>query len=130
MEWPARPARAAAWPNIGIVSAYNDMLSAHQPLERFPALIKMAAREAGAIAQFTHNVFDAALCLGVCDKIVPGLLIGALAFGHLPVILAPRRSRRSVATIGRWPRSSTKGPPSTVSSACSRPAARPTTRST
>jgi phosphogluconate dehydratase len=117
--------KAAAWPNIGIVSAYNDMLSAHQPFERFPALIKMAAREVGAVAQFaggvpamcdgvtqgmagmelslfsrdviamatavalTHDVFDAALCLGVCDKIVPGLLIGALAFAHLPVIFVP-----------------------------------------
>jgi phosphogluconate dehydratase len=117
--------KGSAWPNIGIVSAYNDMLSAHQPFERFPALIKMAAREAGAVAQFaggvpamcdgvtqgmagmelslfsrdviamatavalTHDVFDAALCLGVCDKIVPGLLIGALAFAHLPVIFVP-----------------------------------------
>jgi phosphogluconate dehydratase len=117
--------RALAWPNIAIVSAYNDMLSAHQPLERFPALIKMAAREAGAVAQFaggvpamcdgvtqglpgmelslfsrdviamatavalSHDMFDAALCLGVCDKIVPGLLIGALSFGHLPVIFVP-----------------------------------------
>jgi phosphogluconate dehydratase len=113
------------WPNVAIVSAYNDMLSAHQPLERFPALIKRAAREAGAVAQFaggvpamcdgvtqgqpgmelslfsrdviamatgvalTHNMFDSALCLGVCDKIVPGLLMGALAFGHLPVIFVP-----------------------------------------
>ena len=112
-------------PNIGIVSAYNDMLSAHQPLREFPELIKAAAREAGATAQFaggvpamcdgvtqgqpgmelslwsrdtiaqgtaialTHAVFDAALMLGVCDKIVPGLLIGALAFGHLPVIYVP-----------------------------------------
>lgn len=117
--------RGLVWPNIAIVSAYNDMLSAHQPLERFPALIKMAAREAGAVAQFaggvpamcdgvtqglagmelslfsrdviamatavalSHNMFDAALCLGVCDKIVPGLLIGALSFGHLPVIFIP-----------------------------------------
>jgi phosphogluconate dehydratase len=117
--------RALVWPNIAIVSAYNDMLSAHQPLERFPALIKMAAREAGAVAQFaggvpamcdgvtqglpgmelslfsrdviamatavalSHDMFDAALCLGVCDKIVPGLLIGALSFGHLPVIFVP-----------------------------------------
>jgi phosphogluconate dehydratase len=117
--------RALVWPNIAIVSAYNDMLSSHQPLERFPALIKMAAREAGAVAQFaggvpamcdgvtqglagmelslfsrdviamatavalSHNMFDAALCLGVCDKIVPGLLIGALSFGHLPVIFIP-----------------------------------------
>ena len=112
-------------PNIGIVSAYNDMLSAHQPLARFPDIIKQAAREAGATAQFaggvpamcdgvtqgqpgmelslfsrdiiaqataialSHGVFDATLCLGVCDKIVPGLLIGALQFGHLPTIFVP-----------------------------------------
>ena len=112
-------------PNIAIVSAYNDMLSAHQPLERYPAIIKEAAREVGATAQYaggvpamcdgvtqgrpgmelslfsrdviamatavalTHDAFDGALCLGVCDKIVPGLVIGALAFGHLPVIFVP-----------------------------------------
>jgi phosphogluconate dehydratase len=112
-------------PNIGIVSAYNDMLSAHQPLERFPAIIKHAANEVGAAAQFaggtpamcdgvtqgqpgmelslfsrdviamaagvalTHDAFDAALMLGICDKIVPGLFIGGLAFGHLPVIFVP-----------------------------------------
>ncbi len=112
-------------PNIGIVSAYNDMLSAHQPLARFPEIIKQAARDAGATAQFaggvpamcdgvtqgqpgmelslfsrdiiaqataialSHGVFDATLCLGVCDKIVPGLLIGALQFGHLPTIFVP-----------------------------------------
>ncbi|MDE2305182.1 MAG: phosphogluconate dehydratase [Gammaproteobacteria bacterium] len=117
--------RGARWPNLAIVSAYNDMLSAHQPYERFPALIKRAARAAGAVAQFaggvpamcdgitqgragmelslfsrdviamatgialSHDVFDAALCLGVCDKIVPGLLMGALSFGHLPVIFVP-----------------------------------------
>ena len=117
--------RLMRWPNLAIVSAYNDMLSAHQPLERYPAIIKRAAREAGAVAQFaggvpamcdgvtqgqpgmelslfsrdviamatgvalTHNMFDAALCLGVCDKIVPGLLMGCLAFGHLPVIFVP-----------------------------------------
>ncbi len=111
--------------NIGIVSAYNDMLSAHQPFERFPAILKQAARDAGATAQFaggvpamcdgvtqgepgmelslfsrdviamsvavalSHNMFDAALCLGVCDKIVPGLLIGALSFSHLPTIFVP-----------------------------------------
>ena len=116
---------AARSPNIAIVSAYNDMLSAHQPLERFPAIIKQAARSHGAVAQFaggvpamcdgvtqgedgmelslfsrdviamatavalSHKVFDAALCLGVCDKIVPGLLMGALKFGHLPVIFVP-----------------------------------------
>ena len=112
-------------PNLAIVSSYNDMLSAHQPFERFPALIKQAAREAGATAQFaggvpamcdgvtqgepgmelslfsrdvialstavalSHNMFDAALCLGICDKIVPGLLIGALQFSHLPTIFVP-----------------------------------------
>ncbi len=115
----------AITPNIGIVSAYNDMLSAHQPFEQFPNLIKQAAAAEGAIAQFaggvpamcdgvtqgqdgmdlslfsrdviamstaialSHNMFDAALCLGVCDKIVPGLLIGALSFGHLPVVFMP-----------------------------------------
>jgi phosphogluconate dehydratase len=115
----------AVTPNIAIVSAYNDMLSAHQPLERFPAIIKQAAREVGAVAQFaggvpamcdgvtqgeagmelslfsrdvialstaialSHNMFDAVLTLGVCDKIVPGLLIGALKFGHLPTIFVP-----------------------------------------
>ncbi len=114
-----------AAPNIAIVSAYNDMLSAHQPFERFPALIKAAAHAAGGTAQFaggvpamcdgvtqgrpgmelslfsrdviamatavalTHDAFDGALCLGICDKIVPGLLMGALAFGHLPVIFVP-----------------------------------------
>jgi phosphogluconate dehydratase len=112
-------------PNIAIVSSYNDMLSAHQPLGGFPDIIKRAAREAGATAQFaggvpamcdgvtqgqpgmelslwsrdtiaqgtaialSHAVFDAALMLGVCDKIVPGLLIGALTYGHLPVIFVP-----------------------------------------
>ena len=117
--------KALQRPNIGIVSAYNDMLSAHQPLERFPALLKQAVREAGGTAQFaggvpamcdgvtqgqpgmelslfsrdviamatavalSHNTFDGALCLGVCDKIVPGLLIGALHFGHLPFIFVP-----------------------------------------
>ena len=113
------------WPNLAIVTAYNDMLSAHQPFERFPGLIRMAAREAGATAQvagavpamcdgvtqgqagmelslfsreviamstaiaLSHGMFDATLCLGVCDKIVPGLLIGALSFGHLPTIFVP-----------------------------------------
>ena len=117
--------KALQQPNLGIVTAYNDMLSAHQPLERFPALIKLAARGKGCTAQvaggvpamcdgvtqgqpgmelslfsrdviaqatavsLSHNTFDAALMLGVCDKIVPGLLIGALAFGHLPVVLVP-----------------------------------------
>src|SRR3979490_723247 len=104
------------WPNVAIVSAYNDMLSAHQPLERYPALIKRAARDAGAVAQFAGGVpamcdgvtqgqpgmelslfsrdvvamaTGVSLCLGICDKIVPGMLMGALAFGHLPVIFVP-----------------------------------------
>jgi len=112
-------------PNIGIVSSYNEMLSAHAPYKNFPDIIKQAARESGGVAQFaggvpamcdgitqgnagmelslfsreviamstavalTHNMFDAALCLGICDKIVPGLLIGALQFGHLPTIFVP-----------------------------------------
>ncbi len=116
---------ANARPNIGIVTAYNDMLSAHQPFEQYPALIRKAAMEQGAVAQvaggvpamcdgvtqgqdgmdlslfsrdviamstaiaLSHNMFDAAACLGVCDKIVPGLLIGALSFGHLPVVFIP-----------------------------------------
>ncbi len=111
--------------NIGIVTSYNDMLSAHQPFAGYPDIIKDAARRAGAVAQvaggvpamcdgvtqgqpgmelslfsrdiiaqataiaLSHNMFDAALCLGVCDKIVPGLLIGALSFGHLPIIFVP-----------------------------------------
>lgn len=116
----ASPAR-----NIGIVTAYNDMLSAHQPFETYPARIKAAARAAGGVAQvaggvpamcdgitqgragmelslfsrdviamstaiaLSHDMFDAAVLLGVCDKIVPGLVMGALSFGHLPVLLAP-----------------------------------------
>jgi phosphogluconate dehydratase len=112
-------------PNIAIVTAYNDMLSAHQPYERYPELIRQAARKAGATAQvaggvpamcdgvtqgqagmelslfsrdvialsaavaLSHNMFDAALLLGICDKIVPGLLIAALTFGHLPAIFVP-----------------------------------------
>ncbi len=117
--------RAGAGGNIGIVTAYNDMLSAHQPMEQYPSLIRMAARNAGGSAQvaggvpamcdgvtqgrpgmelslfsrdaiamatavsLSHAMFDAALLLGVCDKIVPGLLIGALSFGHLPVVFVP-----------------------------------------
>jgi phosphogluconate dehydratase len=112
-------------PHIGVVTAYNDMLSAHQPYEGFPAVIRDAARALGATVQvaggvpamcdgvtqglpgmelslfsrdtiamgtaiaLTHDVFDAALLLGVCDKIVPGLLIGALHFGHLPCVFVP-----------------------------------------
>ena len=111
--------------NIGIVSAYNDMLSAHQPYGRYPEQIKIFARERGATAQvaggvpamcdgvtqgqdtmelslfsrdviamgtavgLSHGMFEGALLLGICDKIVPGLLIGALRFGHLPTILVP-----------------------------------------
>ena len=112
-------------PNIGIVTAYNDMLSAHTPMQRYPDLIKDEARKLGATAQvaggvpamcdgvtqgtagmelslfsrdviamatavaLSHDMFDAALMLGVCDKIVPGLLIGALHFGHLPTVFVP-----------------------------------------
>ena len=111
--------------NIGIITAYNDMLSAHQPFETYPQVIRAAARSVGATAQvaggvpamcdgvtqgrpgmelslmsrdviamatavgLSHGVYDAALCLGVCDKIVPGLVIGALSFGHLPTIFVP-----------------------------------------
>jgi phosphogluconate dehydratase len=117
--------RAGSGINIGIVSAFNDMLSAHQPYERYPQAIKLFAREVGATAQvaggvpamcdgvtqgqpgmelslfsrdviamatavsLSHAMFEANLLLGICDKIVPGLLIGALRFGHLPAILVP-----------------------------------------
>ena len=112
-------------PHIGVITAYNDMLSAHQPYESFPALIRDEAARQGATVQvaggvpamcdgvtqglpgmelslfsrdtiamataigLTHDVFDCALLLGVCDKIVPGLLIGALHFGHLPCVFVP-----------------------------------------
>ena len=112
-------------PNLGIVTSYNDMLSAHQPYETYPAIIKDAARSIGATAQvaggvpamcdgvtqgqpgmdlslfsrdviamatavsLSHNMFDSAVYLGICDKIVPGLLIGALTFGHLPGVFVP-----------------------------------------
>ncbi len=112
-------------PNLGIITAYNDMLSAHQPFETYPTIIREAAAQAGGIAQvaggvpamcdgvtqgqpgmelslfsrdliamaagvgLSHNMFDAALFLGVCDKIVPGLMIAALSFGHLPSIFIP-----------------------------------------
>src|SRR5690554_4121008 len=111
--------------NLGIVTSYNDMLSAHQPYQFYPEIIKQAAREIGATAQvaggvpamcdgvtqgqkgmdlslfsrdviamstaiaLSHNMFDAAVYLGICDKIVPGLLIGALTFGHLPGVFVP-----------------------------------------
>jgi phosphogluconate dehydratase len=117
--------RAFTKPNVAIVSAYNDMLSAHRPFETYPPLLKQAVLRAGGIAQFaggvpamcdgvtqgrdgmqlslfsrdviamataialSHDMFDAALMLGVCDKIVPGLLIGALSFGHLPTVFVP-----------------------------------------
>ena len=112
-------------PNLGIVSAYNDMLSAHQPYEHYPEMIRATARASGATAQvasgvpamcdgvtqgedgmglslfsrdviamatavgLSHNVFDAVLLLGICDKIVPGLFMGALQFGHLPALFLP-----------------------------------------
>ncbi|MFN3302092.1 MAG: phosphogluconate dehydratase [Roseateles sp.] len=112
-------------PHLGVVTAYNDMLSAHQPYEGYPALIRAEAARLGATVQvaggvpamcdgvtqglpgmelslfsrdtiamstavaLTHDVFDAALLLGICDKIVPGLLIGALHFGHLPCVFVP-----------------------------------------
>ena len=115
----------AKWANIGIVTAYNDMLSAHQPFAGYPDLIKHAARRNGATAQvaggvpamcdgvtqgqdgmelslfsrdviaysaaiaLSHDMFDAAIHLGVCDKIVPGLMIGALRYGYIPQIFAP-----------------------------------------
>ena len=117
--------RESRQPNIGIITAYNDMLSAHQPYEHYPERLRATARALGATAQvaggvpamcdgitqgyegmelslfsrdvialatavaLSHNVFDAALCLGICDKIVPGLVIGALHFGHLPVVFVP-----------------------------------------
>lgn len=112
-------------PNLGIITAYNDMLSAHKPYEHYPEKIRLHAEKYGAVAQvaggvpamcdgvtqgqqgmelslfsrdvialstvigLSHNMFDAALCLGICDKIVPGLLIGSLQFGHLPVVFIP-----------------------------------------
>jgi phosphogluconate dehydratase len=117
--------RNGSGPNLAIVTSYNDMLSAHQPFEFYPDLIRKAAREAGGTAQvaggvpamcdgvtqgetgmelslfsrdviamstaiaLSHQMFDASVYLGVCDKIVPGLIIGALAFGHLPAVFIP-----------------------------------------
>ncbi|WP_100640809.1 phosphogluconate dehydratase [Alteromonas facilis] len=111
--------------NVAIVSSYNDMLSAHQPYETYPAILKQAISEVGSVAQFaggvpamcdgvtqgnpgmdlslmsrdviamstavalSHNMFDGALMLGICDKIVPGLLLGSLSFGHLPTVFVP-----------------------------------------
>lgn len=115
----------AGWPNLAVITAYNDMLSAHQPFERFPEILREGARKAGATAQIaggvpamcdgvtqgqdgmelslfsrdviamasaislSHDVFDAGLHLGVCDKIVPGLVIAALRFGWLPAVFVP-----------------------------------------
>ena len=117
--------------NIAIVNAYNDMLSAHQPYETYPSIIKMAARDMGFTAQvaggvpamcdgvtqgqlgmelslfsrdtiaqstaiaLSHQMFDGVLALGICDKIVPGLLMGALSFGYLPTIFVPAGPMRS-----------------------------------
>ncbi len=117
--------RGSVTPNLGIITAYNDMLSAHQPFEHYPQQIRDAARELGATAQvaggvpamcdgvtqgrggmelslfsrdviaqstavgLSHDMFDTTIHLGVCDKIVPGLLVGALAFGHLPAVFVP-----------------------------------------
>ncbi len=117
--------------NIGIVTAFNDMLSAHQPYEKYPDVLKKACQEVGSVAQvaggvpamcdgvtqgqpgmelsllsreiiamasavgLSHNMFDGALLLGICDKIVPGLLIGALSFGHLPMLFVPAGPMKS-----------------------------------
>ncbi len=117
--------------NIGIITAFNDMLSAHQPYENYPQLLKQACQEVGSVAQvaggvpamcdgvtqgqpgmelsllsreviamgtavgLSHNMFDGALLLGICDKIVPGLLIGALSFGHLPMLFVPAGPMKS-----------------------------------
>ncbi|GGY91192.1 phosphogluconate dehydratase [Shewanella fodinae] len=117
--------------NIGIVTAYNDMLSAHQPYEHYPQILRDACHQVGSVAQvaagvpamcdgvtqgqpgmelslisreviamatavgLSHNMFDGALLLGICDKIVPGLLIGALSFGHLPMLFVPAGPMRS-----------------------------------
>ena len=117
--------RSGDGPNLGIITSFNDMLSAHQPFEHYPNLIRAAAREVGGTAQvaggvpamcdgvtqgetgmelslfsrdiiamstavaLSHQMFDAAVYLGVCDKIVPGLIIGALTFGHLPSVFIP-----------------------------------------
>ncbi|MCW2792143.1 MAG: Phosphogluconate dehydratase, partial [Nocardioides sp.] len=123
---PAKQAlRGTTKPNLAIVSAYNDMLSAHQPYRDVPEVLKQSVIRAGGIAQFaggvpamcdgitqgrdgmqlslysrdviamstaialSHDLFDGALMLGVCDTIVPGLLIGALSFGHLPTVFVP-----------------------------------------
>ncbi|MDP1670361.1 phosphogluconate dehydratase [Phaeovulum sp.] len=125
METDKATLATARGPNLGIITAYNDMLSAHQPYEHYPELIRRAARDAGATAQvaggvpamcdgvtqgragmelslfsrdvialaagvaLSHNTFDAAVFLGVCDKIVPGMVMAAATFGHLPAVFLP-----------------------------------------
>jgi phosphogluconate dehydratase len=125
METDKAALATARGPNLGIITAYNDMLSAHQPYEHYPELIRRAARDAGATAQvaggvpamcdgvtqgragmelslfsrdvialaagvaLSHNTFDAAVFLGVCDKIVPGMVMAAATFGHLPAVFLP-----------------------------------------
>ena len=120
-----KPRLQQAIPNIGVVTSYNDMLSAHQPFEKYPEVIRAAARAVGATAQvaggvpamcdgvtqgragmelslfsrdvialstavaLSHEAFDGAMLLGICDKIVPGLFIGAAAFGQMPIIFTP-----------------------------------------
>lgn len=122
---PDKPQLAGAAPNLGIVTSYNDMLSAHQPYEKYPEVLRAAARAVGATAQvaggvpamcdgvtqgragmelslysrdvialstviaLSHEAFDAVALLGVCDKIVPGLFMGAASFGHLPIVFIP-----------------------------------------
>ena len=125
-------------PNLGIVTAYNDMLSAHQPFVNFPDQIKQAAHAIGATAQvaggvpamcdgvtqgqdgmelslfsrdvialsatvaLSHNTFDAVAFLGTCDKIVPGLMISAATFGHLPTVFLPSGPMPSGKTLSHW----------------------------
>ena len=161
------PARHGASRNVAIVSAYNDMLSAHQPFETLPARCsRRPCMRAGGIAQFaggvpamcdgitqgrdgmelslfsrdviamstaialSHDMFDAALMLGVCDKIVPGLLIGALSFGHLPTVFVPAGPMTSGPAERREGRGSASCTPRARSAArsCSRPRPRRTTR--
>ena len=151
-------------PNLAIVSSYNDMLSAHQPLETYPALLKEAALAAGATAQFaggvpamcdgvtqgqpgmelslfsrdiiamstavalSHQMFDAALYLGVCDKIVPGLLIGALSFGHLPAVFVPAGPMTTGIANDEKPRCASCTPKArSAATRCWNPSASPTT---
>jgi phosphogluconate dehydratase len=157
--------RGGHTPNIGIVTAYNDMLSAHQPYERYPELIRHIAREIGATAQvaggvpamcdgvtqgragmelslfsrdliamatavsLSHDMFDAGLYLGICDKIVPGLLIGALAFGHLPGVFVPSGPMPAASPTRPSPRCARPTPRARpVATSCSKPRPPPITR--